>query len=122
MLNKKNRAKALASALNFYLLSFIFYLLSLHYPRKSHERQGQNASGDQGDRSAFHALRGFHQVDVLTDTGEDDQSQSETDGNTDSIDDGFTQAEHVGNATIVEFLCNHGQRNAEHGAVGGDQR
>ena len=52
--------------------------IPLHHARKSHERHGKDAGGDEGDRRTFHALRGFHQLDVLTDAREDDQRQGET--------------------------------------------
>ena len=89
----------------------------LHNSCKSHEGQSQDASGNQGDGGALHALGGLHQVDVLTDTCEDDQSQGKAKGNTDSIYDGFTKTEHVCHTAIIEFLGYNGQRNAENSAV-----
>ena len=93
-----------------------------HNTRESHKRQGQDAGGNQGDRGALHALGRLHQVDVLTDAGEDNQSHGEAEGDADGIDDGLAEAQHVGHTTIVELLGDDGQRYTEDGAVGRNQR
>ena len=95
--------------------------LKSHNPRKSHERQGKDAGGDQGDRGALHALGRLHQVDVLAHTGEDDQRQGEAESDAHSVDHRLAEAQHVGHAAIVELLGDNGQRHAEDGAVGRNQ-
>lgn len=93
-----------------------------NHPREAHERHGKDAGGNQGDRRAFHALRGFHQVDVLADARKQHQSQGEAQGDADGIHHRLAQAQHVGHAAIVELLGDHGQGHAQNGAVGRNQR
>ena len=96
--------------------------IPLHHACEAHERHGEDAGGDEGDGGAFHALRGFHQLDVLTDAGEDDQRQGKAQGDADGIDHRLAEAQYMGHAAIVELLGDHGQRHAQHGAVGRNQR
>ena len=93
-----------------------------NHSREAHERHGKDAGGNQGDRRAFHALGWLHQVDMLTDARKDDQGHGETQGDADGIHHRFAKAQHVGHTAIVELLRDHGQRNAQHGAVGRNQR
>lgn len=93
-----------------------------NHARKSHERHGQDASDDQGNRGAFHALRGFHQLDVLADARKQHQGQAKAQGDAHGIHHRLAKAQQMGHAAVVERLGDHGQSHAQNGAVGRNQR
>jgi len=84
-----------------------------HQPRKTHERQRQQAGDDETNWRAGECSRGLRQRQALAQAGEQQQHQREAERRTKAVQ----QAVHE-----IEFLLHIQQRHTQHSAVGGDQR
>lgn len=86
---------------------------SLHHAGESHECHSKQTGGNQGNRSALHSFRYFHEAHLFAQSGKKHQCQTETDGRRKRVHNTCQQ--------VVVFL-NHQDSHTKNTTVGCNQR
>lgn len=91
---------------------------SLHYAGESHECHSKQTGGNQGNRSALHSFRNFHQTHLFAQSGKEHQCQPEADSRRERVHNTRQQVivflnhqdSHTKDTTVG---CNQGQEHAQ---------
>jgi len=74
--SKKKKTRTCVRTRSFYVINIL--VVKLYDSAEAHEGHGEKAGGEEGDRRTFHSLRHLSQRELLADTGEQDERQTET--------------------------------------------
>ena len=104
-----------------YTKGLVVKIVLFDHAAEAHEGQGKDTDAHQRDRNAPESLGDVVHREVFADTREDDHRQAVAQGGREGIDQRLSEVQHVGRKPEGELLGNHGDRDAEDGAVRGDQ-